>query len=98
MPGHLGQVWLGTDQSRFYTVTAGTVELDNNIEMREPRVRRGQQDGAERGNARGVRMSSSLYASTADEAGALYQATRQRTPVSVTLQLGQQAGRCCAVA
>ncbi|MBS1832169.1 MAG: hypothetical protein JST65_05620, partial [Acidobacteria bacterium] len=35
IPGHLGQVWLGTPANRFYTLTEAELVVDNNIDVRE---------------------------------------------------------------
>lgn len=90
IPGHIGQVWLGNSQTRFYTLTSANIGLSNGLDVRNhefgsdlPRaIVPGQRD---------VTMDFSLY--ERDDVGtqALYQAARQRSPVSVMIQLGQQS-------
>jgi hypothetical protein len=91
IPGNLGQIWLGSSPTRFFTLTNGDVTFANNLELR----------ASEYGSIlpsviapgpRTVSMNFSLY--QMDDAGtaALYQAARQRSPISVMMQLGQQQG------
>jgi len=91
IPGNLGQVWLGSSPTRFLTLTNATVTFANNLDLRAnefgdilPRtIVPGQ---------RTVSINFSVY--EMDDAGtaALYQAARQRSPISVMMQLGQQQG------
>lgn len=96
VPGHLGQVWLGTEPSRFYTVTSGMVELDNDIDLRNREFGVQSRSSLSAG-VRTVRVSLGLHADEDDATLGLYEASRQRTPVSVMLQLGQQAGQMFGV-
>ena len=34
MPGHLGEVWMGTTPNEFFTLTAAQLTLENNIALR----------------------------------------------------------------
>ena len=92
IPGHLGQVWLGSVPSQFFTLTSAGIVLENNIDLRNrefgstgprcivPGIRR-------------VTANLSLFAQDDVETIALYQAARQMSPVSVMVQLGRQAGQ-----
>jgi hypothetical protein len=92
IPGHMGQAWVGSTPEQFFTVTDGEVLLENDVLLRE------REFGASlaRGISPGVRKVSinfSLYELNDAASKSLYQAARQRSPISVTLQLGQQAGQ-----
>lgn len=90
IPGHIGQVWLGSSPSLFYTLTSANIGLSNGLDVRNlefgsdlPRaVVPGERD---------VTMDFSLYEQDDTATQALYQAARQRSPVSVMIQLGQQS-------
>jgi hypothetical protein len=96
IPGNLGQAWMGPEPAQFFTVTEAEVEVDNDIEMRSREFGSTTPRGASPGIRR-VAVSFSLYAATDAATKALYQAARQYSPVSVMLQLGQQAGQLCGV-
>jgi hypothetical protein len=92
IPGHMGQAWVGSTPEQFFTVTEGEVLLENDVLLRD------REFGASlaRGISPGVRKVSinfSLYELNDAASKSLYQAARQRSPISVTLQLGQQAGQ-----
>jgi hypothetical protein len=91
IPGNLGEVWLGISPARFYTLTAATITFTNNVDLRASEF------GAilPRAIAPGQRtVSINFTIFEMDDAGtaALYQAARQRSPISVMMQLGQQQG------
>jgi hypothetical protein len=96
IPGHLGQAWIGSVPNRFFTLASARVTVDNNVDLRArefgfagPRaIVAGQRD---------VRVDFSVYAQDDDETKHLYQAARQRSPMSVMLQLGQQEGQLCGL-
>jgi hypothetical protein len=89
IPGHIGQVWLGNTPNRFYTLTSANIGLSNDLDVRNlefgsdlPRaVVPGERD---------VSMDVTLYQQDDMATQSLYQAARQRSPVSVMIQLGQQ--------
>jgi hypothetical protein len=96
IPGHLGQVWLGSVPSQFFTLTEAEIALENNIDLRNrefgstgprcivPGIRR-------------VTANLSLFAQDDTETIALYQAARQMSPVGVMVQLGRRAGQLFGV-
>jgi len=92
VPGHLGQVWMGATESQFLTLTSAELALDNNIELR---VREFGSDFARciAAGERAVRLNFSLFEQSNAETKGLYQAARQRSPIGVMLQLGQQGGQ-----
>lgn len=96
VPGHLGQVWLGSSPNQFFTLTEASLGVKNNIEVRN------QEFGSSYPTAiapgpRQVVSSFSLYAQDNSQTGALYLAAKQRQPVSAMLQLGQQQGQLMGI-
>src|SRR5579864_936603 len=92
VPGHLGQVWMGTTPTEFFTLTTAELRLDNNVELR---VREFGSDFAQciAAGPRSVRLSFSIFEQVNAETAGLYQAARQRSPIGVMLQLGEQSGQ-----
>src|SRR5882724_5650998 len=92
IPGHLGQVWLGTGPDRFSTVTAASVSMSNNLNLRVKEfgslVARCVSPGR-----RVALVNFELYEHDDDVTKGLYQAARQQAPIEVMLQLGQQSGQ-----
>jgi hypothetical protein len=91
IPGNLGQVWLGSSPTRFYTVSNAAVTFANNLDLRASEFGSILPSVIAPG-PRNVSINFSLY--EMDDAGtaALYQAARQRSPIPVMMQLGQQQG------
>jgi hypothetical protein len=92
VPGHLGQVWMGATPVRFYTLTAAELALDNGIDLR---TREFGSDFAQciAAGQRTVRLNFSVFEQDDAQTKELYQAARQRSPIGVMLQLGEQAGQ-----
>jgi hypothetical protein len=97
VPGHLGQVWMGPAQTQVLTLTAAELTLRNGVELR---TREFGSDYARciTAGERSVNLRFSLFedadaAQGPDGSAALYQAARQRSPIGVMLQLGEQAGQ-----
>lgn len=96
VPGHLGEAWLGSAPNQFFTLTGASIEVNNNIDVRN------QEFGSSypRAIAPGMRQVAStftLFAQDDAQTTALYAAAKQRTPVSAMLQLGQQQGQLMAL-
>ncbi len=92
IPGHLGQVWLGAAPAQFFTLTAADLTLNNGLQLRA------QEFGSQypRAIAPGIRtvaLDFTVFQMDDSATAALYQAARQRSPISVMLQLGQQQGQ-----
>jgi hypothetical protein len=92
VPGHLGQVWLGTLPNRFFTLTAAQITFDNNVDLREREFGTILASAISPG-LRTVTLDFSLYQQDNAATQALYQAARQNSPISVMVQLGQQQGQ-----
>jgi hypothetical protein len=96
IPGHLGQVWLGTGPDQFFTITAAKITLQNAIEKRE------REFGTTiplclAPGMRTVTADLELFETNDDATRGLYQAARQASPIAVMLQLGQQPGQLSGV-
>lgn len=92
IPGHLGQVWMGSTPDRFFTITDATVTLNNDLDMRA------REFGATTprcfaAGTRSVTLDMDLFGREDDATKSLYQAARQRSPIEVMLQLGQDTGQ-----
>jgi len=92
VPGHLGQVWMGATPAQFLTLTAAELDLSNNVQLR---VREFGSDFARciAAGERQVKLNFSVFEQVDAETLGLYQAARQRSPIGVMLQLGQQSGQ-----
>lgn len=96
VPGHLGQAWLGAVPERMYTITSARFAVRNNLDLRD-REFGGSALGCTVAGEREVSLEFSLYERDDAATAALYQAARQRSPISVMFQLGQQAGQLLSV-
>jgi hypothetical protein len=96
IPGHLGQVWMGATPSRFFTLTDAEISVKNNIDMRK---REFGFDGPRclAAGEREVGMRFRILEQDDDATTSLYAAARNRQPISVMLQLGEQAGQLCGI-
>ncbi len=92
IPGHLGQVWLGTLPNRFFTLTAAEITFQNNLDLRAREFGVLLPTAISPG-LRSVTLDFSLYQLDDSATQALYQAARQQSPISVMIQLGQQQGQ-----
>jgi hypothetical protein len=92
IPGHLGQAWLGTSPDRFFTITRAEVTLDNGLDLRAREFGHVLPRCIAAGT-RSVLMDLDLYGREDDATKSLYQAARQRSPIEVMFQLGQDAGQ-----
>ncbi len=92
VPGHLGEVWMGVSPTEFFTLTAAELTLENNIELR---AREFGTDFARciAAGQRRVTLNFELFELVDAQTAGLYQAARQRSPISVMLQLGEQANQ-----
>jgi hypothetical protein len=96
VPGNLGQLWMGVIPNQMFTVTQASIDIRNNLAMRE------QEYGtilplAIAPGAREVAMTLEFFAQDDVPTAALYQAARQQSPVGVMFQLGQNAGQLMGV-
>ena len=92
VPGHLGQVWMGSAPSRMHALTSAELTVNNNLDLR---TREFGSDFARciAAGQRAVRLNFSVFEQDDAESAELYQASRQRSPIEVMLQLGEQQGQ-----
>ena len=96
VPGNLGEVWMGVIPNQLFTVTKASVEIKNNLAMRENEYGAILPLAIAPG-AREVTMTLEFYSQDDVPTAALYQAARQQSPVGVMFQLGQTAGQMMGV-
>lgn len=96
IPGHVGQVWLGSIPERFCTLTEAEVVLENEIEARDREFGCTQPRGVWAG-MRVVTADLEIYELDDDSTKALYQAARQRSPIGLMFQLGAAPGQLFGV-
>ena len=96
VPGHLGQVWLGNPAGQFFTLIEASVEIKNNIAVRN------QEFGSSypRAVAHGPRQVVSeftLFAQDDAQTNGLYAAAKLRDTFPAMLQLGQKQGQMMGI-
>lgn len=96
VPGNLGQAWLGTSATEFFTLTNASVALKNNLESRSREFGSSIPLAMAPGR-REVAVSLELYSQDDAATTGLYQAARQQSPISVMFQLGNNSGQMFAV-
>jgi hypothetical protein len=96
VPGNLGQVWLGVSPSQFFTVSAASIEIQNDLDTRAKEFGTILPMEVVPGN-RTVSLTLELFAMDDAATTALYQAARQQSAVSVMFQLGQVAGQLMGI-
>ena len=96
VPGNMGEAWMGSTPNQFYTITSGSFQLDNGLDMRSKEFGTNLPRAIAPGK-RSVTANFNLYEMSDTATPSLYQAARQQSPVSVMFQLGQQAGQVMAV-
>jgi hypothetical protein len=96
VPGNLGQVWLGVIPNQFLTVSAASVTIKNNIDMRANEFGSNLPQGISPGQ-REVSITLELFAGDDMTTQSLYQAARQQVPMGVMFQLGQVGGQLMGI-
>jgi hypothetical protein len=96
VPGNLGEVWMGVIPNQMFTVTQASVQIKNNLAMRENEYGTTLPLAIAPG-AREVTVTLEFYGQDDVPTAALYQAARQQSPVGVMFQLGQVAGQMVGV-
>jgi hypothetical protein len=96
VPGNLGQAWLGTSPTQFFTITSATVLVKNSLETRAREFGSTMPRAITPGQ-RSVTAAFDLYSQDDEATQGLYQAARQRSPISLMLQLGELEGQVMGV-
>jgi hypothetical protein len=92
VPGHLGEVWLGSTANQFFTLTKASLEVKNNLDVRNHEFGSSYPTAIAPG-MRQVACNFTLLAEDDAQTTALYAAAKQRTSISAMLQLGRQQGQ-----
>src|SRR5204862_223958 len=92
VPGNLGQVWLGVIPNQFFTVSQASIELNNNLEMRNKEFGSILPRGISPGN-REVSVNLELFSQDDEVTAALYQAARQEKTKMEASLLGEEIDR-----
>ncbi len=92
VPGHIGQVWMGSTPNRFYSLTEAELRLNNQI------AQRAQEFGSDvarciTGGQRSVQLDFKIFEQDDAQTKELYQAARSRSPIGAMIQLGEQSGQ-----
>jgi len=92
VPGHIGQVWIGSGPTQFFTLTEAEIELSNHVATRNREFGSDLPRCLSAGE-REVSINFSLFEQEDTATKELYQAARQRSPLPVMFQLGSQQGQ-----
>jgi hypothetical protein len=96
VPGNLGQVWLGSSPSQFFTLTDAQLVIGNNLDVRAQEFGSSLPLALAPGT-RNVAIQFELYQRDDAATQALYQAAKQQSPISAMIQLGQQPNQLFGV-
>ena len=97
IPGNLGQAWLGTPAaSRFLSITAAAVEVDNDLDLRSREFGSTTPMCAAAGLRR-VTADVDLYETDDEATRSLYAAAREESTIQVMFQLGESTGSLMGV-
>jgi hypothetical protein len=96
VPGNLGQVWLGAVPNQFFTVSAASVDISNNLSTRANEFGSILPQAISPG-VREVQVTLELFGQDDAATLALYQAARMQAPMSVMFQLGQLNGQLLGI-
>jgi hypothetical protein len=92
VPGNMGQAWLGSTPTQFYTLTGASVVLKNDLDMRS----REFGSNVPRASAPGQRTVAAavdLYSRDDAATQALYEAARQESPIAAQFHGGDTEGQ-----
>ena len=97
IPGNLGQAWLGTPAaSRFFSVTSATVEVTNDLDLRNREFGSTTPQCVAPGQRR-VTADIDLFETDDEATRSLYAAARTESTIQVMFQLGEAAGSMIGV-
>jgi len=96
VPGNLGEAWLGTSPTQFFTITSASIQLKNGLDMRSKEFGSNLPRAIAPGE-RSVTATLNLHELDDNATAALYQAARQQSPITVMFQLGNVQGQTIGV-
>ena len=92
----MGQAWLGSSATQFFTITSASVVLKNELDVRSREFGSNVPRAIAPGQ-RSVTAAFDLYSRDDDATRELYEAARQQSPISVMFQLGEVEGQLMGV-
>lgn len=96
VPGNMGQAWLGTSPTQFFTVTTASIVLKNALDTRSKEFGSNLPRAISPGE-RSVTAAFEVFSLDDDATKGLYQAAKQQSPICVMFQLGEMAGQIMGV-
>jgi hypothetical protein len=96
VPGNMGQAWLGTSPTQFFTVTNASIVVKNGLDMRSREFGSNLPRAISPGE-RTVTAAFEVFGLDDNATKGLYQAARQQSPICVMLQLGEVASQMMGV-
>ncbi len=83
---------MGAPESQFFTLTAAELTMDEQHRAAGAGIRK-RFRAVHRGGRAAVRLNFKMFEHDDAQTRGLYQAARQRSPIGVMLQLGEQPGQ-----
>ena len=96
VPGNMGQAWLGTSPTQFFTVTSASIVVKNALDTRSREFGSNLPRAVSPGQ-RSVTAAFDIFSLDDDATTGLYQAAKQQSPICVMFQLGEIAGQVMGV-
>ncbi|HXB68237.1 MAG TPA: hypothetical protein VNY05_08340 [Candidatus Acidoferrales bacterium] len=96
VPGSMGQAWLGTSPTQFFTVTNASIVVKNGLDMRSKEFGSNLPRAISPGE-RTVTAAFDVFGLDDNATKGLYQAAKQQSPICVMFQLGEVAGQMMGV-
>lgn len=96
VPGNMGQAWLGSLPTQFFTLTGASVVLKNDLDMRSREFGSNVPLAIAPGQ-RTVAAAFDLFSRDDEATTALWEAARQESPIGVMFQLGVAEGQLMGV-
>lgn len=96
VPGNMGQAWLGTSPTQFFTVTSASIVVKNGLDLRSREFGSNLPRAVLPGE-RTVTAAFEIFGLDDDATKGLYQAAKQQSPICVMFQLGEAANQLVGV-
>jgi hypothetical protein len=88
VPGHLGQIWLGNNPDRFFTLTGAQLVVSNNLDIRAKEFGSSLPRALAPGT-RAITIDFQLYEQDNAATQGLYQAAKQQSPIGALPEVPQ---------
>jgi hypothetical protein len=96
VPGSMGQAWLGSSPTQFFTVTNASIVVKNGLDMRSREFGSNVPRAISPGE-RTVTAAFDIFGLDDNATKELYQAAKQQSPISVMFQLGEVGSQLMGV-